>query len=366
MLGKVFKAYDIRGTYPDPLNESMAWKIGYGCGRYLIEEAESSGETSPDGAKHRRRPRHAEALPGAARRADSGDGRRGRGRDRRGHGRHALLYFAINRLDCAGGVQVTASHNPPNYNGFKVSKRHAKPVGESTGLAQIREYAALADEEKTERRAGTVEQRDLWDAYREHVLSFLDLGGKTLRVAIDASNGMAGTMVPKVFDGVEGLEIEKLYFDNSTGEFVHEPNPLVPSNLIDLQQKVTDTGRRLRHLFRRGRRPAHRHRRDRRHRGMRPPDGDARAALPQGKPRVGGRLRPAIEQRAEGGDREAGGTPIRSKVGHVHMKAALAEHGGSFGGELSGHFYFADNFNADSGAIAMASVLTVLAETGHP
>ena len=366
MLGKVFKAYDIRGTYPDPLNESMAWKIGYGCGRYLIEEAESSGETSPmarnivvgrDMRKH---------SPGLRDALIRGMGDAGAGVIDVGMVDTPFLYFAINRLDCAGGVQVTASHNPPNYNGFKVSRRHAKPVGESTGLAQIREYAALANEEKTERRAGTVEQRDLWDAYREHVLSYLDLRGKTLRVAIDASNGMAGTMVPKLFDGVEGLEIETLYFDNSTGEFVHEPNPLVPSNLIDLQQKVTDTGADFGICF----------------------DGDADRLIVidetggiVGCDHLTAMLAPHFLKENPGSAvvydlrssnalkesiEKSGGTPIRSKVGHVHMKAALAEHGGSFGGELSGHFYFADNFNADSGAIAMASVLTVIAETGTP
>lgn len=366
MLGKVFKAYDVRGKYPDPLNEAMAWKIGFGCARYLIEQAEEAGDTSPMARNivvgHDMR-KHSPSLRDALCR---GMGDAGAGVIDVGKVDTPFVYFAINRLDCAGGVQVTASHNPPDYNGFKVSKRKAKPVGEATGLSQIREYAALADEQKTESRAGTIESRDLWEAYREHVLSFLDMGGKSMKVAIDASNGMAGTMVPKVFEGVEGLQIEKLYFDNSTGEFVHEPNPLVPSNLIDLQQKVQDTGADFGICF----------------------DGDADrlivvdekggivgcdhlTAMLTGhflKEKPGGavaydlRSSKALEEAIE----KAGGKPVRSRVGHVFMKAALAEHGGVFGGELSGHFYFADNFNADSGAIAMASVLTVLAEQGRP
>jgi phosphomannomutase len=111
-----------------------------------------------------------------------------------------MMYFAINHLDCAGGVVVTASHNPPQYNGFKVSKRQAKPVGEATGLAEVRKQAAMVDRTligaKTD---GRVEKRDFWDAYQKHVLKHCDLGGKSLKIVIDASNGMAGTMVPKVF-----------------------------------------------------------------------------------------------------------------------------------------------------------------------
>ena len=366
MLGKVFKAYDVRGTYPDPLNEAMAWKIGFGAARYLIEQAEASGETSPMARNivvgHDMRT-HSPSLRDALVR---GMGDAGAGVIDVGKVDTPFVYFAINRLDCAGGVQVTASHNPPQYNGFKVSKRLAKPVGEATGLSDIREYAAVANEEKTESRDGTVEPRDLWEAYREHVLSFLDLGGKSMKVVIDASNGMAGTMVPKVFEGVEGLEIVPLYFENSSGEFVHEPNPLVPSNLVDLQAKVVESGADFGSCF----------------------DGDADRLIVVderggivGCDHLTALLAPHFlaekpgsavvydlrsSKALEEAIRKAGGEPVRSRVGHVFMKAALAEHGGGFGGELSGHFYFADNFNADSGAIAMAATLTVLASAGKP
>ncbi len=364
MLGKVFKAYDVRGTYPDPLNEAMAWKIGFGAARYLLEQAEASGETSPMSRNvvvgHDMRT-HSPSLRDALCRGmiDAGAGVIDVGKVDT-----PFVYFAINRLDCAGGVQVTASHNPPQYNGFKVSKRKAKPVGESTGLSEIREYAALANEEKTESKSGKPDPRDLWDAYKAHVLSFLDMGGKSLKVVIDASNGMAGTMVPKVFAGIDGLEIVELYFENSKGEFVHEPNPLVVSNLVDLQAKVVAEKADFGICF----------------------DGDAdrlivvdETGAVVGCDLLTAMLTPYFLEKNPGSAivydlrsskaleeaiKESGGTPVRSRVGHVFMKAALAEKGGSFGGGLSGHFYFTGNFNADSGAIAMASVLTVLARAG--
>ncbi|MCA9307647.1 MAG: hypothetical protein KDA16_14040, partial [Phycisphaerales bacterium] len=279
------------------------------------------------------------------------------------------VYFAINHLDCAGGIQVTASHNPPQYNGFKVSRRKAKPVGEANGLAEIRKIAVLADEKVRGSRTGQVEHRDLWNAYREHVLAFLDLRGRRIRVAIDASNGMAGTMVPRVFgDGHPSgqLDIIPLYFENSKGEFVHEPNPLVAANLADLQALVVKEKADFGICF----------------------DGDAdRCMLVDEKGQIVGcdhltalmarhflKKSPgaavAFDLRSSKAVSEeitkAGGEPIKGRVGHVFMKQELADSEGIFGGELSGHFYFRDNFNADSGAIAMAVALSIRAEAGKP
>jgi phosphomannomutase len=246
MLGKVFKAYDIRGTYPDPLDEKKAWQIGYGSARFLLAEAREAGETTP-------MMRH--VVVGWDMRASSPSLRDALCEGIKDGGASVidvgmvdtpLVYFAINHLDCAGGIQVTASHNPPQYNGFKVSRRKAKPVGEMNGLAEIRKLAATVDEKIRGSGEGHVEKRDLWDAYATHVRSFLGLGGKTLKIVVDASNGMAGTMVPKVFgrngEAVEGLEIVEMYFDNSKGEFVHEPNPLVEANLADLKSRVVAEG----------------------------------------------------------------------------------------------------------------------------
>jgi phosphomannomutase len=375
MLGKVFKAYDIRGTYPDPLNELMAKQIGYGCSKFLLAEAKSAGDDGPMmknlvvGRDMRK------SSPGLADALIKGI---------TDHGGHVLdvglvdtsfIYFAVNHLDCAGGVMVTASHNPPQYNGMKVSKRKAKPVGEQTGLAEVRKFAATVDyTNNPPTGGGRVEKRDLWDAYRRHVLSFLDLskrkGKKPLRVVIDASNGMAGTTIPQLFGkklagefGGGALEIIPINFDNSKGEFVHEPNPLVAANVKMTCDAVVKEKADIGFCY----------------------DGDAdRCVVVDEKGKIVGcdhltallsrhflekspgsaivydlRSTKAVQEEIT----KAGGRPVRSRVGHVFMKQALADQKAVFGGELSGHFYFQQNFNADSGVIAMCVVLTVLASS---
>jgi len=371
MLGNVFKAYDIRGVYPDPLTDRMAWQIGFGSSRYLREDAERAGQTTPMMQRLVVGRDMRESSPTLSDLLMEGVADQGGSVIDVGMVDTPFVYFAINHLDCAGGVMVTASHNPPQYNGFKVSKRAAKPVGSGTGLNEIRKYAAMADPRKhkaEEADRGRIEKRDLWDAYSRHVRSFLNLNGKKLKVVVDASNAMAGTMVPKVFGrkgaDIEGLEIVEMYFDNSKNEFVHEPNPLVAANLADLQAKVVEEKADLGVCF----------------------DGDAdRCMIVDEKGAIVGcdhltawlakwfmernpgspivydlRSSKALEEEIL----KAGGEPVRSKVGHVFMKAEMASRDAAFGGELSGHFYFRDNFYADSGAIAMASVLTALAHSG--
>ncbi len=370
MLGRVFKAYDIRGTYPDLLNEQMAWQIGYGASKFLRDEAAAAGETTPMmrnvvvGRDMRK------SSPSLSDQLTKGIMDQGGDVIDVGMVDTPFVYFAINHLDCAGGVMVTASHNPPNYNGFKISKRAAKPVGEATGLAEIRKRAAMVDRATMVAANGRIEHRDLWPDYIQHVRSFLDTGGAKLKVVVDASNGMAGTMVPRVFGkkgaDVPGLQIVELNFDNSKGEFVHEPNPLVATNLYQLQQAVRSEKANLGICF----------------------DGDADrcVAVDERGEVIGCDLLTALLSRhflarhrgaaiiydlrstkaLEEEIRSAGGVPVRSRVGHVFMKQALAERRGIFGGELSGHFYFRDNFNADSGAIAMATILTVLARSSKP
>ena len=369
MLGRVFKAYDIRGVYPDPLTDQMAWQIGYGCARFLLADAEAAGETTPMmknvivGRDMR------QSSPTLSDKLIAGLTNGGASVIDIGLVDTPMMYFAINHLDCAGGVVVTASHNPPQYNGFKVSKRQAKPVGEATGLAEVRKQAAMVDRTLIGAdTAGRVEQRDFWDAYQKHVLKHCDLDGKSLKIVIDASNGMAGTMVPRVFgttgEHVEGLTIVPMNFDNSKGEFVHEPNPLVASNLADLQVAVKKEKADLGVCY----------------------DGDAdRCVIVDERGEIVGcdHLTAALVPYFLG-DRPgssvvydlrstkavpeeilaAGGKPVRGKVGHVFMKQEMADHRCVFGGELSGHFYFRSNFNADSGAIAMATVLSAVAASG--
>ena len=377
MLGRIFKAYDIRGTYGDMLTDAMAWQIGFGVSKFLITDAQAAGETSP---------MMKNIVVGRDMRTSSPTLAKQLIQGITDHGGHvidlglcdtSMIYFAINHLDCAGGVMVTASHNPPQYNGFKVSKRLAKPVGESTGLEMVRKHAAMVDKATPSKPAGKGEPRDLWPAYAKHVRSFLDFpaSGK-IKVVIDASNGMAGTMIPKIFGSspasggkpgvlppVPGLNIVELNFDNTKGVFAHEPNPLVAANLKQIQEAVVREKADVGFCY----------------------DGDAdRCMVIDEKGRAVGcdhltallakyflakspgspvvydlRSTKAVAEDVL----KAGGVPIRSRVGHVFLKAAMAEHKAVFGGELSGHFYFQKNFNADSGAIAMCVVLSILSHT---
>ena len=370
MLGRIFKAYDIRGTYPDLLNDTMAWQIGFGASKFLLGDAEAAGETTPMmknivvGRDMRK------SSPMLAEQLIKGINDQGGNVIDIGMVDTSMIYFAINHLDCAGGVMVTASHNPPQYNGFKISRRKAKPVGEANGLAEVRKHAAMIDPAVASQQTakGRVSERDLWSAYIRHVRSFLNMDGAKLRVVVDASNAMAGTMVPRVFGAkgkdVSGLEIIELNFDNTSGTFAHEPNPLVPANLEQLREMVVQEKADLGICF----------------------DGDAdRCMVVDEKGQiVGCDLLTALVARqflkanpkspivydlrsSKAVSEEitiAGGKPVRSRVGHVFMKGELAKQKAVFGGELSGHFYFRDNFNADSGAIAMATVLTVLAQSG--
>ncbi len=369
MLGRVFKAYDIRGTYPDLLNDSMAWQIGFGTSKFLIGEAKADGDTTPmmrNIVVGRDMRKSSPALTSAL---IAGINAQGGDVIDVGLVDTSFLYFAINHLDCAGGVMTTASHNPPHYNGFKISKRKAKPVGELTGLVDIRKHAAMVDRATVQPAGGRVEKRDLWDAYRDHVRSFLDLKpGRKLRVVVDASNAMAATSVPRLFGrkGAEtpGLSIIELNYDSTSGVFAHEPNPLVLANLAQLRAAVVAEKADLGLCF----------------------DGDADRCIlvdekgaPVGCDHLTALMARHFLARSPGAPivydlrsskaveeeiKSSGGVPVRSRVGHVFMKSNLAETGAVFGGELSGHFYFRDNFNADSGVIAMAVVLSILSRSG--
>lgn len=374
MLGRVFKAYDIRGTYPDLLTDRMAWQVGVGTGRFVLEVAKATGENTPMmrtvvvGRDMR------ESGPTLTDQLIDGLIRTGVSVIDLGLVDTPMIYFAINHLGCAGGVMVTASHNPPNWNGFKIAGPKARPIGEATGLADIRKHAAMADMRTIDEPSGRVEERDLWKPYAKHVRHFIREGGaptrtKPLKVVVDASNAMAGTMIPKVFgtkgelaeNYLPGIELITLNMDNTSGEYAHAPNPLVKSNMRMTQEAVIEHEADVGFCY----------------------DGDAdRCMVVDDEAQIIGcdhltallaadaltrhpgaaivydlRSSKAVEEDVK----KAGGKPVRGRVGHVFMKAAMAEHGAVFGGELSGHFYFQDNYNADSGAIAMSTVLGLLA-----
>ncbi|HEY7118118.1 MAG TPA: phosphomannomutase/phosphoglucomutase [Tepidisphaeraceae bacterium] len=361
MIEKIFKAYDVRATYPNPLNEEAAWKVGHATGQYL----QRSRQNVPPAQRVRMestvvvgrdmRPHSPELATALS------DGLRSTGLSVIDVGMvdTSFIYFAVNHLDTVGGIQVTASHNPIQYNGFKISGPRAKPIGSASGLNDIRLIAGTLRVGNTG-RMGDYMEMDLWKAYRLHVLSFLNLGRK-IRVAVDASNGMAGEMIPQVFGEVENLEIVPLLFE-ITGSFVHEPNPLVDSNLDMLKALVRQERTDLGVCF----------------------DGDADRCffvdetgrtvgcdmvtallardflqMPQNK---GSTIVYDLRSSHVVADEitAAGGVPKRERVGHAFMKKTLADTKAVFGGELSGHFYFRDNFFADSGAIAFARLLSVL------
>jgi phosphomannomutase len=278
----------------------------------------------------------------------------------------SFIYFAINHLDCVGGVMTTASHNPIQYNGFKISGPKAKPIGAASGLDDIRRIATTLRVGQTGLSGKYVEQ-DLWPDYKKHVLQFLDLK-RPVKVVVDASNGMAGKMIPAVFGDVKDLTIVPILFE-ITGTFTHEPNPLVESNLEMLKQKMSATpGLDVGACF----------------------DGDADRCMfldergrSIGSDIVTALLAQDLLGRPENKGatvvydlrsshvvpdliRELGGVARRDRVGHAFIKKTMAETKAVFGGELSGHIYYRDNFYADSAAIAFAHMLSVVSAQDKP
>ena len=367
MIDRIFKAYDIRATYPSPLNEEMAWKVGHATAQFL--------KRSRQNLKPEQKVAREDAIVvGRDMRPSSPDLARSLMDGIRSVGTNvidlglvdtSMIYFAVNFFDAVGGVQTTASHNPVQYNGFKISGPKAKPIGAASGLDDIKRIAMGLRVGQTG-LLGKIEETDLWSPYREHILKFLSLG-RPVRVAIDASNGMAGKMLPAVFGNVADLEIIRLNFQ-ITGSFVHEPNPLVESNLQMLKEAVQEHRPDLGVCF----------------------DGDAdRCIFVDEKANTVGcdlvtalLARDFLKDPQNAGSaivydlrsshvvadevRAAGGEPRRERVGHAFIKKTMAETKAVFGGELSGHFYFRDNFFADSGAIAFARLLSVLSNQARP
>jgi phosphomannomutase len=373
MIEKAFKAYDVRATYPNPLNEEGAWKVGHATAQFLKRSREKLAAEQKVGRENvmvvgRDMRPHSPALAQAL-----SDGIRSVGMDVVDVGMvdTSFVYFAINHLDCVGGIMTTASHNPIQYNGFKISGPKAKPIGSATGLDDIKRIASQlrtpAQSGLQTGLKGKFEEQDLWAAYRAHVHRFLDLK-RPLKVVVDASNGMAGSMVPKVFGGVPNLEIVPLLFE-ITGSFVHEPNPLVESNLDMLKAKIRETpDATFGACF----------------------DGDAdrcmfvdEAAKLVGSDMITALLAEDFLMRPENKGstivydlrsshsvpdtiKALGGVAKRDRVGHAFIKKTMAETKAVFGGELSGHLYFRDNFFADSAAVAFACVLSVVSAQDKP
>jgi phosphomannomutase len=351
-LDRIFKAYDVRGVVPDELDVDTARRIGAafaswtGAPRILI--GRDCRLSSPDLAT-------ALAEGATAVGADVTD---------LGLASTDLLYFASGSLDLPG-IMLTASHNPPNYNGMKFCLAGARPVGQDTGLADLRALAA-GPEPARAATPGSVEQRDLLADYVEHVLSFVDVNAmRPLTVVIDTANGMGGLVAPAVLARLP-VKVHHL-FPELDGTFPNHPaDPIDPENQRDLKAAVLGFGADIGFAF----------------------DGDAdrvflvdeRAEGVSGSI-VTALVATALLKRNPGAPvvynlicswtvpeviREQGGEPVRTRVGHSFIKQVMAETGAVFGGEHSGHYYFRDNYFADSGLIAAVIALGELSSADVP
>lgn len=350
--GNIFKAYDIRGIYPDEIDEDVAHRVGNAFVRFtgaarVIVGRDMRGSSAPLAAAF------IEGVTLAG--SDAVD---------IGLASTDMTYFASGRLDSPAAM-FTASHNPARYNGIKLCRASAAPIGEETGLLQIRDsvVAGLVDRAEED---GRVESLDLLDEFARHVRSFVDVGAlRPMKVVADTANGMGGLVVPRIFDGLP-FDLEILYPDLD-GSFPNHPaDPIQVENLADLRRRVLETGADLGLAF----------------------DGDADRVFlvdDRGEP-VSGSTTTAMVARGilerNPGEkvvhnlicskavpeviREAGGEPVRSRVGHSFIKQVMADTGAIFGGEHSAHYYFRDNWRADSGSIAALMVLEQLSAAGAP
>jgi len=360
---EVFGVYDVRGLYPSPLNEDLVWRIGHGTGQFLRSVLRGYDRSDPARNRlvvgHDMRPSspslHTAVIEGA-----------------RCSGTEVIdigevdtpqLYFAINYLGSCGGIQVTASHNPIEYNGLKICGQGARPIAIDTGLKEIKQIAQHMAKHETGVHA-PMSRVNLAKPYRAFVRGFL-LPPKPLKVVVDASNGMGGLWIPILFDDVEGLEIIPLNFDRS-GRFAHDPNPLVETNLRQVREAVLCEGADFGACF----------------------DGDADRCvfIDERGEIVRSDLMTALLAERFLRERPGsvvvydlrssrvvpeeitrlGGQPRRERVGYAFMRKALGENDGCFGGELSGHFYFRENWYCDSGMLAFVHVMNTLTERGQP
>tara|TARA_Y100001970_G_scaffold145093_1_gene178254 strand:- start:4340 stop:5704 length:1365 start_codon:yes stop_codon:yes gene_type:complete len=350
-LAKVFKAYDVRGLAPEELDEPMARALGAAFAKFTKSDRVVIGrDMRPSG----------EGLAAAF-----SEGVTSQGVDVTDIGLAStdLLYFASGYLNAAA-VMLTASHNPAAYNGMKLCQPSAKAIGADTGLGQIQQLATQPAS-PTEQR-GNVQPLDLLDEFVQHVHSFVDISSlKPLKVVADTANGMGGLVVPAAFNTLP-FDLEILY-EELDGTFPNHPaDPLQPENLADLQRRVLETGADVGLAF----------------------DGDAdrvflvdERAVPITGSMTTALVATAILEKEGPGPilhnlicsratveaiQEGGGDPLRTRVGHSYIKARMAETGAMFGGEHSGHYYFARNYGADSGLIAAMIVLDRLSRSNGP
>jgi phosphomannomutase len=349
-MAEIFKAYDIRGVVPDDLDEGVAEAVGAAFARLtgarqLVTVHDMRTSSAPLAAAF-------------------GRGATAQGADviAAGLGSTDMLYYASGDLGVPGAM-ITASHNPARYNGIKLCQAGAKPVGQQTGLTELRQMVRDGVP-ASDAAPGQLRSQDLLGGYAEHLKKLVDVSTiRPLKVAVDAGNGMAGHTVPRVFEGLP-IDLVPMYFELDGTFPHHEANPIDPANLRDLQRKVTETGADIGLAF----------------------DGDADRCFvvdERGEIVSPSVLTALIASRELAGEpgatiihnlitsravpeiiTENGGVPVRTRVGHSFIKAEMARTGAIFGGEHSGHFYFRDFWFADSGMLAALHVLAALGQQG--
>ena len=349
---KAFKAYDIRGLYPAELDEDGAYAVG----RAYVEQFEPRRIAVGRDMRLSSPQMAAEVMRGAA---DAGAevldlGLVGT----------EMVYFAVGELELDGGIEVTASHNPKEYTGMKIVRRGALPVGGESGLLDVRDRAVTIVE-RTRGGAGRVAPYDIWPAYVDRVLSFIDVSAvRPLKVVIDAANGMAGAMLPPVLQHLP-IEAVQCYFELDGSFPNHEPNPLLPENREFIVGKTLEEGANLGVAF----------------------DGDADrcffvddtgdfvpgdfatallaesllAKEPGAKIIYDVRASWAVPHTIE----QAGGVPLMNRVGHAYIKHRMRKEDAAFGGEVSGHYYFRDFSQADSGVVPFLLMLELVSKSSQ-
>lgn len=349
----IFKSYDIRGIYPQQLNEDIAYKLGRALVEYLKPRTIAVGRDVRLSSEGLARAIIKGITEGGAEVIDIGlcstDG----------------LYFAVGNFKYDGGVMITASHNPPEYNGMKVCRKDAVPLSGQEGLDKIKALV-LKSNFPAVKKTGKITRHDIDQDYTSHVLSFVDKGKlKPFKIVIDAGNGIAGKIVPQVFRELP-CKVIPLFFDLDGTFPNHLPNPIVPENTLFLREKVLEQKADLGAIF----------------------DGDAdRMFLMDEKGKLlGGDMVTALVaknllKKEKGATvlynlvcsktvpeviQKSGGRGIRTKVGHALIKPLMKKYNAIFGGEHSGHFYFRNNWFADSGLIALLVCLELISEENKP
>jgi phosphomannomutase len=356
-LSTLIKAYDVRGVVPDEWDEDVSRAIGAAFAEFVRTDSGATAVVTAHDMRDSSIPLSRAFAEGVI----------GRGLDvvEAGLGSTDLLYFAAGSLDLPGAM-FTASHNPAQYNGIKLCRAGAAPVGQDSGLATVREWAERGRYDRKPGRIGSVSQRDVLAEYAAYLRSLVDLAGiRPLRVVVDAGNGMGGHTVPVVLAGLP-LDVVPLYFELDGSFPNHEANPLDPANLVDLQEAVRREGADIGLAF----------------------DGDADRVFVVDE--TGAAVSPsaitalvAVRELAKGRGttiihnlitsravpeivREHGGNPVRTRVGHSFIKAEMARTDAVFGGEHSAHYYFRDFWRADTGMLAAMHVLAALGEQSRP